>query len=184
MPRTLNPTSPLSSPWAEFLDEVDRLLTSSVQLHCVGGFVLITFYGAPRRTGDLDYITVVPIEESQTLERIAGPDSKLARKYKLHARRVGVEQVPENYQERLVEMFPQRFSQLRLFALDPYDLLLSKLTRNTAKDREDVRFLAKALALDPHLLRERYQRELRPNLANQDRHDLTLQLWLDAYFQR
>jgi len=38
-------------------------------------------------------------------------------------------------------MFPGMFKQLRLFAPDPYDYILSKLERNTSKDRDDaIRF--------------------------------------------
>lgn len=50
--------------------------------------------------------------------------------------------MPEDYEERLTEMFPQAFRHLRLFALDPYDLTLSKLERNIQRDRADVRYLS------------------------------------------
>jgi hypothetical protein len=56
---------------------------------------------------------------------------------------------------------------------------LSKLTRNSPVDREDVKFLMRRAPLDPKVLQERYRRELRPYLSNEARHDLTLALWLD-----
>ena len=90
--------------------------------------------------------------------------------------------LPENYEERLEEMFPGQFKKLRLFAPDAYDLILSKIERNSSKDREDVEYLAKTLRLDPALLREKYQKELRPYLSNEARHDLTLSLWVDSCF--
>ena len=37
------------------------------------------------------------------------------------------------------------------------------------------------LKLDPNLLRDRYEREQRPNLSNEPRHDLTLKLWMDLF---
>jgi hypothetical protein len=80
-------------------------------------------------------------------------------------------------------MFPKHFKKLRLFALDPYDLALSKLERNAALDRDDVRHLAQAVPLVPAILRQRYEKEMRPNLANADREDLTLKLWLEAFFE-
>lgn len=43
---------------------------------------------------------------------------------------------PDSYQERLREMFEGVFQNLRLWALDPYDLVLTKLNRNLPKDRE------------------------------------------------
>jgi hypothetical protein len=53
------------------------------------------------------------------------------------------------------------------------------LERNSARDREDVRFLARAVPFDLAVLENRYHSELRPYLANPERHDLTLRLWLE-----
>lgn len=88
--------------------------------------------------------------------------------------------MPEDYQERLTEMFPQAFRHLRLFALDPYDLALSKLERNIQRDRDDVRFLARTIPFNLEILQERYRRELRWQLGNPTREDLTLKLWIEA----
>jgi len=38
---------PLSSPWKEFLAEIDGLLEEPLYLHCIGGFVIAYFYGSP-----------------------------------------------------------------------------------------------------------------------------------------
>jgi hypothetical protein len=90
---------------------------------------------------------------------------------------------PESYGERLVPMFPGAWAHLRLYALEAHDLALSKLERNFERDRDDVRQLARTGHLKPAILRERYYNELRPYLlAHQSRHDLTLQLWLEAYW--
>ena len=77
-------------------------------------------------------------------------------------------------------MFAKTFNHLRLFALDPYDLALSKIERNTQRDRDDVKHLARALPLDLNVLNDRYERELRPDLGNPRREDLTLKLWIEA----
>jgi len=37
-------------------------------------------------------------------------------------------------------------------ALDPHDLALSKLERNSQKDRDDVRFLARSIPFDLDIL--------------------------------
>lgn len=173
----------LPSPWADFLQEVDALLSRPVELHCLGGFVLTMLYGLPRSTGDVDYISAMPSEDAADILRIAGPDSQLARKHRVHLEYVTIADRPEEYDTRLREMFPNRFAKLRLCALDVHDIVLAKLTRNSLVDDEDVRFLIQTGALDPAILRDRYQSELRPNLSNQERHDTTLQLWL-AYFQQ
>jgi len=63
--------------------------------------------------------------------------------------------------------------------LDPYDLALSKLERNIQRDRDDVRHLASFVPLDLEILKERYGRELRWQLGNPEREDLTLKLWIE-----
>lgn len=173
----------LPSPWAEFLAEIDNSLPGPVQLHCSGGFVLTVCYGVPRVTGDVDCVRIVPRDQVRVLQRMAGEDSQLARKHRVHLQYSAVATLPESYDTRLTEPFRGRFKKLRLFVLDPYDLVLSKLERNSPKDREDVAYLAKALSLDPAVLRERYQREFRPYLlAKHEWHDQTLEMWIEAYF--
>jgi hypothetical protein len=43
-----------------------------------------------------------------------------------------------------------------------------------------VLHLARTVPLDPEVLKDRYQKELRWQLGNPEREDLTLQLWIDA----
>jgi len=42
-----------------------------------------------------------------------------------------------------------------------------------------VKFLARAAQVDMTVLENRYHSEFRPDLANPERHDLTLKLWLE-----
>lgn len=168
--------------WANFLDELDSSLVQPVELHCLGGFVITFAYGLARPTSDVDYLTIIPADQSRTVLQLAGQDSALHKKYGLYLQQVGIATPPEDYGSRLRELFPGRFKNLRLMALDPYDLALSKIERNTPIDRDDVKYLSKAVPLDPNVLRERYDSELRPNLGNPDREDLTLKLWLEAFF--
>ncbi len=177
-----DPRQVLPARWYAFLAEVDQRLETFVELHCLGGFVLATLYGLPRPTGDVDYIAAVPSDRVNDLERIAGRGTLLAKEHGLYFQYVTVADVPEDYQGRLAELFPGYFPRLRLLALDVHDLVLAKLVRNSPVDLEDAKFLAQTDKLDETVLRERYQRELRPNLANEKRHDLTLKLWLDACF--
>ena len=158
------------------------MIRNPVALHCLGGFVMTACYGLPRPTGDVDYISVRPSEEGVRLQEIAGEGSVLYRKYRLYLQQVGVASYPENYADRLIEMYPGHFRNLRLFALDPYDLALSKLERNATVDREDVEYLANRVPLDFRVLEQRYREELRPHLSHQDRHDLTLELWRETCF--
>ena len=80
-----------------------------------------------------------------------------------------------------VEVVPQAATAMRL---DPHDLALSKLARNSGVDREDVAQLARAVPLDPALLRARYERELRPIIIGDRKwHDQTIEMWIEAYFR-
>jgi hypothetical protein len=172
----------LPSPWDKFLDELDGLLRDPVHVHCIGGFVESLAYGLPRPTADIDYFALVPDTSVGELQTLAGLGSRLAQKHRLYLQHVPIISLPDDYETRLSEMYPDRFRNLHLYALDPYDLILSKLERNSLKDRDDVAFLATSLRLSPEVLRERYTTELRPYLANEARHDLTLKLWLDIGF--
>lgn len=119
-----------------------------------------------------------------TLQQIAGIGSPLAKKHRLYFQHVGVASLPESYAERLTALFSGTFQRLRLCALDPHDLALSKLTRNSPIDRDDVAQLARAVPLDAALLRTRYQRELRPIIVGDpEQHDRTLDMWIEAYFR-
>ena len=173
----------LPPPWPGFLQELGDLLDEPFEFQCVGGFAIVAAYGLPRSTNDLDYFSLIPNNRQRHLERLAGEASSLARRHKVHVHHAGIASVPENYGERLTELFPRRFKNIRLMVLDPYDLVLSKLSRNVERDREDVKYLARTQNLDPDVLRQRYEQELKPYLIGPpDRHDRTLEFWIEAYF--
>jgi phytoene/squalene synthetase len=68
---------------------------------------------------------------------------------------------------------------------DPYDLALSKVSRNLEIDFEDVLALARSREFDLQLLNDRYQSELRPYLHGLvERHDSTLRFWSEAIAER
>ena len=178
MPRIEEP----AEPWRSFFADVDSRLSEDVELHCCGGFVATQLYGIARTTSDVDFLGVVPNLRNDLIE-IGGKGSALHQKHKVYLDAVTVATPPENYEERLVPMFPGAWRRLRLFALEAHDLALSKLERNMERDRDDVQQLACAGHLRADILRERYYAELRPNLlAHEGRHDLTLRLWLESYW--
>ena len=168
-------------PWRSFFADVDALLTEDVHLHCCGGFVITQLYGVARTTSDVDFLGVVPNVQSHLIE-IAGKGTDLHRKHKLYLDAVTVATPPEDYEQRLVPMFPGIWTHLRLHALEAHDLALSKLERNFERDPVDVQQLARSGHLSPGILKERYYQELRPNLLGHEaRHDLTLELWLESW---
>jgi hypothetical protein len=155
------------------------MLTEPLALHCIGGFVLCFFYNLARSTADIDYYTAVPA--NLNLDEVAGEGSALAKKHKVWLHRVAVTNLPEDYDTRLTEMVPGFFKYLKLLVPDPYDCILSKLERNSSKDRDDADYLFKTQKLSSQSLRERYQTELRPYLADEAKHDLTFKLWIDIF---
>lgn len=173
---TLSPPKP----WRDFLKEVDAQLSQKVNLHCLGGFVLTARYGLPRPTADIDYVSVVPREAREEIERLAGRESALCKKYKLYFQSVGIADLPEDYASRIQEL-KLNFEKLKLWALDPYDLLLAKVTRNSPKDQEDAKYLIPKLKLDFKTFSDRWEKELAPSVSNRRRHDLTIELWKEYF---
>lgn len=157
---------------------IDGSLTHRVTLQCLGGFAIASLYGLPRPTVDIDYLTVAPVDEYEPLQVMAGEGSRLHKKHGVYLQQASIVTVPESYEERVLPMFPGFYERLTLMGLEAYDLALSKLERNSARDREDVKFLAGAARLDPMILEQRCYQELRPYLSNMERHDLTMRLWL------
>lgn len=174
----------IPEPWNAFLRELDELLDSEVNLHCYGGFVVAMCYGFERPTGDVDVLAVVPSDAIRSVLSLAGKGSPLHARYKVYLDYFGMVDHPDSYQERLTEMFAGTFRRVRLWALDAYDLALTKLQRNIPRDREDVRYLAQTVPLDLSTLRARYEGEMRPYVANPAREDLTLQLWIEDIEER
>jgi hypothetical protein len=147
----------------------------------VGGFVLTVVHGIPRTTADIDYISAVPHQSTENIDRIAGRNSQLALKHKVFLQAVGgVSDYPENYESRLATL-PLGLTRLTLRILEPYDLLLSKLTRNSPKDMQDVRALVQKLSLNFEVLKKSFQAEM-SWVPNRERHEQTLDgFWKDNF---
>ena len=134
--------------------------------------------GVSRPTGDLDVLEIAPREAGRAMLELGMQGGPLHKKYKIYLDHVGVAHVPDEYEDRLTEIFPKVFKHLRLFALDPYDLALSKLERNIQRDRDDVKHMARTVPFDLEVLKDRYEKELRWQLGNPEREDRTLRLWM------
>jgi hypothetical protein len=169
----------LPEPWRGFLTDLDGLVTHDVQLHCCGGFVVTVLYGLARTTADLDVLSIIPHGDQRALAAFAGRGSDLHKRRNVYLDVVTVATHPDSYESRLTEMFPGTFRHLRLLALDAYDLVLTKLARNSDRDRADVEYLATAVPLDPSVLRDRYKSEMREYVGVPEREDLTLDLWIE-----
>lgn len=173
------PVNSIPEPWLGFLSQLDAACRHSVDLHCLGGFVVTQVYGLARTTSDVDVLMFTPKTEAVRLIDLGKKGSDLHHHYKVYLDPVSIVSPPEDYDQRLVEMFPHTFKNIRLLALDPYDIALTKIERNSPKDREDVKYLAGAIPFDLNVLQKRYHKELRAYLFVPEREDLTLKLWVE-----
>jgi hypothetical protein len=171
----------IPEPWKSFLEELDKAVTENVDFHCIGGFVITHLYGFERETRDVDVLTITPNTNIVQFLELGGEGSTLHKKYRVYLDKVGViEAWPEDYDQRLTEMYPGALRHIRLLAPDPCDLALMKLGRNIERDREDVKFLARRGLITVEDLQKRYQREMRPYIALPERRmDLILELWVE-----
>ena len=175
----------LRQPWAAFLSELDALLPHPVEIRCLGAFLLTVVYALPRVTADLDCLAVLPGEAILVVEELAGRSSALAKKHRVWLQHVGlgIVDLPDDYERRL-ERLDFGFEKLQMSGLDAYDLVLSKLTRNSPKDREDVKFIAQQQNLSYTVAYERFAKEMKPWVARADWHEGTLQRVWKEYFPK
>ena len=172
----------IPEPWRSFLREIDAGISESVDIHCLGAFVLMVLWDLPRPTGDIDVVEVAPKAVTRELLKLGGEGSDLSRKYSLQIHHVRIAEYPENYAARLTDITPPEFYRLRIMAFDAVDVVLAKLARNNARDRQDVAFLAQRGAIARKELQERFEQELAPYLRVESRETLTLELWLEELF--
>ena len=174
-------SKPIPEPWLSFLSEIDLSLNDEVHFHCFGGFAIDYLFGLPRRTLDVDVISGVVGSHHQLLSGLAGKDSELHKKHRVYLDLVGtIAVVPDDYESRLTEITPVSFTFLKLFVMEPHDIVLSKVSRDSPQDRSDVIYLAKVANLNVSLLRLRYGTEVRPYIIGRTSYvDQTLALWTE-----
>jgi hypothetical protein len=138
-------------------------------------------YGFARETADLDVLTVTPREAAEQVARLAGKGSDLQRKYRVYIDRVAIANHPADYEDRLALAFPV-WPKVRLWALEPHDLALTKLERSNDRDIRDVMFLAQAGLIERDTLMARFETELEPYIAGRTPtwHRTTLKMWIDT----
>ena len=129
----------------------------------------------------MTYLSVIPRQSADRIALLAGKGSDLHRKHHVYIDRVGFANYPCDYQKRLVRVFPL-WSNVRLWALEPHDLALTKLDRSNDRDIRDVIFLTQAELMDRGVLIARFETELEPYLVGPTPtwHRTTLDMWIDA----
>jgi len=82
------------------------------------------YYGFARETADLDVLGVIPLRAANQIEALAGKGSPLHRKHHVYVERVGIASFPDDYESRLIHVFPL-WRRLKLWALAAHDLALT-----------------------------------------------------------
>ena len=141
------PTLP-PSPWKEFLQALDGRVTEPCRLPCFGGFAVTRVYGISRTTLDIDVLDVAPGSVVRVLMREGGRGSPLAIEHKVYLDFVGVANPPYEYESRLRPIYEGAFQHLNFFVMDPYDVALTKLKRDSDKDFQDMLQLAEKIPFD------------------------------------
>lgn len=168
----------MNEPWQSFLTALDRRLTGPIELHCFGGFVVAEHYGLIRATADIDTIEVRGVDPA-LLVGLSGKGSDLHKQHKVYVDYVTIADCPYEYESRLIPVFTNEFTNLRLMAFERHDLILAKLARNIDRDRQDLAAMALGPGLDTALLRQRFASEMKPYIGNPKREELTLELWIE-----
>ncbi|MCX6593129.1 MAG: DUF6036 family nucleotidyltransferase [Acidobacteria bacterium] len=185
MPHDLSAERRPAEPWLSFLTDLDAALDGPADFHCIGGFVVSQHYGFARETADLDVLTVIPPEAAERVAALAGKGSPLQRKHRVYIDHVGVANYPDDYETRLVRVFPI-WPKVRLWALEPHDLALTKLERSNDRDIRDVMYLAQAGLIDEETLISRFEKELEPYITGRTPtwNRTTLKMWVEACWPR
>ena len=171
----------IPEPWLQFLKDIDNQIDTEVIFHCFGGVAIKLLFGLPRETSDVDVLAALVRDRYSELVSIAGKESALNKKHGVYLDLVStIAVVPDNYDERLIKIDTRFLEKIRLYVMDPHDIVLAKLGRNSPKDIQDVIYLAKAANLDTKLLRQRYTEELLPyTIGPEVRETGKLEFWLE-----
>lgn len=172
------------NPWKEFLQDLDAVVPESCRLPCFGGFAVTLAYGISRSTADIDVFDVAPPWMAAVLMKEGGKESPLAIKHKVYLDIVGIPNAPYDYESRLRPMYPGAFEKIQLMVMDPYDVALMKLKRDSDKDFQDVLQLAEKIPFDLALFERRYKEELRDNTTGRpEENDRIFRRWKEAILE-
>lgn len=69
-------------------------------------------------------VDLAPRNAGEIVMKLGIRDGALHEKHRIYLDYVAVAAIPENYADRMVEMFSGAYKNMRLMALDPYDLAL------------------------------------------------------------
>jgi hypothetical protein len=144
-----------------FLADVDRALAPAaegqvLEVYHIGRSALVWEYGYTASTNDFDFLHPKKGEELLDLAlQLFGPGKPKAVEHGLYLEVVydAFPPMPQAYKKR-ARRVEGPWDVLRVYHLDPYDMIASKLRRFSAKDRSDIRMLCDQCPIDPVRLEE------------------------------
>ncbi len=184
MPSPLKSSALIPEEWLSFLAHIGKKLPVPVEVHCIGAFAAATRYGMPFDADALEYIATQPPRGVDLLRTAANARSELSRKSGLHFRFCGAVDYIEDYDKRLKRLFSTRFGNLRLYAMEAHDLVLTHLSNQGSRDFTLVDFLVEKKAIKPSTLWRRYRHGLRPFVAHPRTLDSRVESLLKRYFAK
>ncbi len=144
-----------------FLADVDRALSQVANgrvltLYNIGRSALVWQYDYIATTEDFDFIHPKESEDLVALAlQLFGRGKPKASKHGLYLEAVydAFPPIPQQYKTRAKQVSGP-WNVLRVYHLDPYDMIASKLRRFSATDREDIRMLCDQFPIDPARLEQ------------------------------
>jgi len=134
----------------------------SLLIYHVGRSSLVWKYGFQSATRDVDILTPDGSESDREMWNKAlahfGSDTTNAKELGVYLDAVPnmLPWVPNGYRKRAIRVVgPWR--SIELFHLEPHDLIVTKLRRFAAKDRQDIQQLCELIEIDPDLVEQRLE---------------------------
>jgi hypothetical protein len=139
-----------------FLEDLDRTLVPRaggkfLDIYHIGRSALVWEYGYNATTQDIDILKPQGAGELLSLAlELFGRGTAKARQHSLYLEVVeeGLPPMPWHYKKRATQV-PRPWEVLRVFRLEPHDLVASKLRRFSTRGRDDIRLLCDLGKIDP-----------------------------------
>jgi hypothetical protein len=144
-----------------FLTDVDRALAKeakgrTLDIYNIGRSALVWQYGYIESTKDFDFLRQNEgLELMESAVRLFGRGTPKAVEHGLYLEMIpdAFPPMPQEYRKRARQV-EGPWTVLRVYHLDPYDMIASKLRRFSATDRQDIRMLCDEHPIDPARLEE------------------------------
>jgi len=160
-----------------FLDDVDAELEAPADLVVIGGAAAAIAYDVARATRDIDSWSALDGALSKALER-ARAQSPLD----IPVEHAAVADAPWEFESRLLQLDPERWSKLRVHVPERHDLVLMKCVRGYEHDLETAASIHQRHGLDLDTLIQRYLEEMSHIVGDRSRLDLNFRVLVERLF--